>query len=80
MFITKADRENIKEYAEKCNLLFRHFENRFLTEDEEADLESEINAIGRLLADSYMDNVGYELKSPEGKEYLQWQKKSVKVK
>lgn len=78
--ITKYDIQNMKDYAEKSNMLFRNFQNRFLTDDEEADIESEINAIGRLLADSFMQNNGYDLKSPEGKDYLQWTLKSDKLK
>lgn len=77
---TNYDIENIKEYTEKCNILFRNFKNKFLTDEEEAEIESEVNAIGRLLADNYLQDNGYEMITPEGKDFLQWQKKSVKVK
>lgn len=78
--LMKCDIDNMKDYAEKSNILFRNFENKFLTDDEEADIESELNAIGRLLADSFMECNGYCLKSPEGEEYLQWTLKSDKLK
>ena len=77
---TADDLQNMKEYAEKSNLLFRNFKYRFLTDDEEADIESELNAIGRLLADNYMFSNGYDLETPEGKTYLQWVERNGKLK
>lgn len=72
--------KNMKEYAEKSNLLFRNFKNKFLSDEEEADVESELNALGRLIADEYMSISGiYDLKTPEGKDYLQWVAKGGKV-
>ena len=75
---TEDDLQNIKEYAEKSNLLFRNFKYRFMTDDEEADIESELNAIGRLLADNYMFSNGYEMAIPEGKDFIQWKVKESK--
>ena len=75
---TADDLQNIKEYAEKSNLLFRNFKYRFMTDDEEADIESELNAIGRLLADNYMFSNGYEMATPEGKDFIQWKVKESK--
>lgn len=75
---TADDLQNIKEYAEKSNLLFRNFQHRFMTDDEEADTESEVNAIGRLLADNYLQDNGYELITPEGKDFIQWKVKESK--
>ena len=49
-----------------------------MTDDEEADIESELNAIGRLLADNYMFSNGYEMATPEGKDFIQWKVKESK--
>ena len=42
------------------------------------DIESELNAIGRLLADNYMFSNGYEMATPEGKDFIQWKVKESK--
>lgn len=78
--ITKDLQENIKEYAEKSNLLFRNFHKQFLTIDEEADIESEINALGRLLADEFLLANGWDLADPEDQDHLQWIQKDDNVK